>query len=152
MNTTFQQLKDIFAIVDRVHKEVAGICASAGEIQDERLKLMVKFFLQWENRLVHGFESLPTEEKQPLLDTWVQFAGTEELDNAVADLRQCPRGDPDKLLSKCFQVQSQILDLLRELSGSQPVPEVREKLSRLAEFEETATRNLSAAVVTSHDV
>ena len=69
----------------------------------------------------------------------------------MAELRQCPSGDPDQLLGSCFEVQSQVLELLRQLSGSQPVPEISENLSRLLEFEENATRNLSAAVVTSQD-
>ena len=86
MNMTFTQLHDVFDHIKQVHYRAGECCARARNTADERLNLLEEFFGRWEDRLGHCLESLENEGEDTLLDTWVQFAGTDNVDYALAEV------------------------------------------------------------------
>ena len=151
MKTTFTQLKDVLQRIKQIHDEASDLCTHALDVEDERSDLLVDFFGQWERRLSHCFESLPPQREKTILDTWVQYAGTEEVEAALVDVRRAQHQDPDELVAKLLELQEQILQLLSQLAETQPTPDARQILSALVEFEQKATGDLSSAIVMRRD-
>ena len=58
---------------------------------------------------------------------------------------------PDTLIEKSLELQEEILVLFEQLADSSEMPEVREDLLNLAEFERKAAKDLSIAIVTQRD-
>ena len=134
-----------------MHHEAAACCAEAADSSDERLNLLVDFFRQWEERLASFLESLGAIDQKAILDTWVQFAPTDGVDDAISSLRRAQRHGPGALVERCFELQGEIVTLLKQLADSLHAPKLRQLLLALVEFEEEAARNLAFAELTQRE-
>ena len=106
MNMTFTQLQDVFDHIKQVHYRAGECCARAKNTADERLNLLEKFFGRWEDRLGHCLESLENEGEETLLDTWVQFPGTDNVDHALAEVCRAQSESPDTLIEKSLAIKT----------------------------------------------
>jgi len=151
MNMTFTQLKDILRRIKQVHFEVSNICASEQQGTDRRTSLLVDFFCEWEDRLGMCLDTLEPEERKAFLNTWVQFAGMEEVEKALAAVREASANEPDRLVETALVLQKEIIKLLEYLAGRLKARDVRERLGALAEIERKAARDLGSAIVMERD-
>jgi len=149
---TFTQLHDILDHIKQIHLQAAECCAHVPESADERINLLVDFFRQWEQRLGGCLNSLQRDQRQTLLATWVQFAPTDGVDQALSSLRNAQQDGPEALVKKSHELQDEIDALLRQLADSLNAPEVCELLRDLTNFELQAAKELGAADATRHDM
>lgn len=148
---TFTQLGDLLEHLKTVHEQAAACCAQAKYATDDRLNLLVDYFRQWEQRLERALETLEREERKAFLDTWVQFAPTEDVDHALSALKHAQDQPPETLVRRCFELREQILALLDLLADRLKAPDVRDHLSKLAEIERQAVRELGIADIMWRD-
>ena len=145
------KLHDAFDEIKQIHHQAAACCAEGTHSSDERLNLLADFFRQWEERLESYVDSLERGEQKAILGTWVQFAPTEGIDNALSSLRRTKCHETGVFVDRCFELQNEIVTLLEELANSLEAPKVRELLLDLAKFEQHAARNLGLAEVMGRD-
>jgi hypothetical protein len=112
---------------------------------------LADYFRRCEAALGTRLQQSQSEARAELLDTWIQFAPTQELDQALSSLRQVRDGDADEILSQSLELQTEIMAVFRELAGSMAVPEVCEVLLDLADQEESVAEELGLAKVMDRD-
>jgi len=151
VNTTFIQLRECLSHIGQIHKEVADISSRANVTKDGHAALLVDFFRDWERRLSKCYSAIPEHEQKAFLNSWIQYAGNEDVESALARVREAEHSQPEELTARSLELQEQILAWLRELADYDHPPEVRERLRMLADYEEKATRDLSVAIVTERD-
>jgi len=147
----FEQVRDILDQIKLIHRQAASHCFESEHSSDERVNLLMEYFRQWEEALRSWVESVESSERSTVLDTWVQFGTTREIDEALTSLRGAQREGPDALVSRSLELQQEIVEFLRQLAGSLDTPDAHNLVLDLAEFEEGANRRLGMAVLTSHD-
>lgn len=148
---TFTQLRDLLDYLKNVHEQAAECCAQAKYSTDQRVNLIVDLFGQWEQRLERFLDTLERGQRTAFLDTWVQFAPTEDIDEALSAVKQGRDQPPEILVRRCFDLREQILALFDLLADRLKAPEVREQLSDLAEIERKATKDLGIADIMRRD-
>lgn len=148
---TFTRLHDILDHVKQTHYQAAEYFAQMGDLADERLRLFMDLFRQREDHLGHWLDALEREQGEVYLDTWIQFAPTEAMDDALATLLRAQHDPPDVLVYKSFCLQEEILKLLEHLADSLDAPDVRHRLLDLAALERKAARDLGVADIMQRD-
>jgi hypothetical protein len=159
MRTTFMQVRDVLEHIKHVQFQAAECCTQMHRSDDDRVGLLIDYFRQWEVRIARCLEATETgaidnQRQRALLDTWVQVAGTDNVDRALEEVRRIQvddPDDPDELISKSLALQEEILTFLEQLAGSLPARDVRGPLLSLAAFERKAAQELSTAVLTQRD-
>ncbi|MGM0487941.1 MAG: hypothetical protein ACQESR_14410 [Planctomycetota bacterium] len=149
--STFTQLGDLLEHVRNVHEQAAACCAQAKYSTDDRLNLLLDYFRHWEQRLERFLDTLERQERKAFLDTWVQFAPTEDVNHALSALTHAQDEPPETLVNRCFDLREQILALIDLLADRLKAPDVRDQLSKLAEIERKAARDLGIADIMRHD-
>jgi hypothetical protein len=144
------QLHDVFDEIKQIHHQAAACCTEGAHSSDPRLNLLADFFRQWEQRL-ESYVGLVEGEQKGILGTWVQFAPTKGIDDALASLRGTECHELGVFVKQCFELQDEIVTVLRELANNLDAPKVRELLLDVAEFEQQAARKLGAAELTEYD-
>jgi len=151
VNTTFTQLADIVQRIRQAHQEVSAVFRQARDGKNERSVMLVDFFSQREEELGCFLASLQWNPDQDtgVLDKWVQFAGTEEFEAALAAVHRAGQEEIDELIGKTLDLHEQIVRLLGRLTEGHTASNGGDQLSSVAEFERKAAKDLSAAV-TAH--
>ena len=116
---SFTQLQNIFDEIKQIHRQAAACCAESADSSDERLNLLADFFRQWEQRLESYVDSIEGGKQKEILDTWVQFAPTEGIDNALSSLRRTECHELGVFVKQCFELQNEIIARLSGI-GKQP--------------------------------
>jgi hypothetical protein len=148
---TCTQLHDIFDEIKHIHYQAAACCTEGARTSDERLHLLGDFFRQREQRLASFVDCVERGEQKGILNTWVQFASTQNIHNALASLRRAECHELEACMKRCFELQEEIVLLLRDLSDRIQVPQVSQLLLEVAHFEQQAARQLGLATLTEHD-
>ena len=148
---TSTQLHGVFDEIKQIHHRAAACCAEGAHSSDVRLNLLADFFRQWEQRLEGYVDALEGDEQKAVLNTWVQFAPTEGINNALGSLRRTECHELGVFVKRCFELQDEIVTLLQELATSLDVPKVRRLLLDLAEFERQAAKKLGSAELMERD-
>jgi hypothetical protein len=146
MNTTFTQLTDILQRIKGVHREVGAVFDQARNGRTERSLMLVDFFCQREEELACFLDSLQRERDDEFFDTWVQFAGTEEVEAALVAVHRAGQEEIDELIGKTLDLHEQIVNLLGRLTDGWKTSNGRDQLASVAEFEHKAAKDLSTAV------
>ena len=157
MGMTFTQLRDVFEHVKQAHRRAAEYCKQAARPSetgqpDERLRSLADYFQQWEERLARFLDSLNDQQPDLLLETWLQFSGTDNVDQALDDLCATSIDEPRKLIDKSLVLQEQVVVLFEQLTGELDPSEQRDQMESLTEYERQAARELATAIVTQYDV
>jgi hypothetical protein len=147
----FIRLRDLFDEIKQIHHQAAACCNEGAHSSDERLNLLKDFFRQWEQRLESYVDLAEVGEQEAILNTWVQFASTEGIHKALSMLRRSDCHELGVSVTRCFELQDEIVVLLRELACHLGVPRVRELLLDVANFEEQAARKLGSAELMTRD-
>lgn len=150
--TTFTQLRDILHHLKKVHDRAAECCLHAEHSEEEHLNLLVEYFRQWERRLERCLDSLEADQRKAFLDTWVQFAPTEDVDRALSALCDTQHESPTTVARMCFDLREQVVKLIELLADRLKGPEVRDQLLKLADVERKAARELGMADVKRHNI
>jgi hypothetical protein len=137
--------------IRRVHYEAAEVCTDAADGPDARLSLLADFFRQGEEALGDHLKSFERDEPTGVLDTWLQYVPTAGVDDALAALHVARYQGPEATVTRCLELQEEIVRLLRQLAEDLAAPTVREALRELADSEEAAVRELGLADVMQQD-
>lgn len=148
---TSTQLHDVFDEIKQIHHQAAACCTEGARSSDERYNLLADFFRQWEQRLESYVDSVEEGDQKAILDTWVQFASTEGIHNALASLRRTECHELQLCVKRCFELQDEIVTLLQELANRLDAPKVRQLLLDAANFEQQAARKLGSAELMEYD-
>lgn len=152
MRGTYQQIREILNYMRGVHGEAATCCAAANDAfaepngaSAERLQMLVGFFREGEVRVATHLNQGAEEAQAKVLDTWVQFVPTGDVDQALDDLRAATEEGLAPTFAGCLALHKQMVTALRHVAETVPGKEARDMLQQLADMEEQAMRELSMA-------
>jgi hypothetical protein len=145
------QLHNIFDEIKQMHQQAAVCCDEGAHSPDLRMNLLAAFFRHCEQQLETYVESLERSEQKAVLDTWVQFASTASLDNALYSLHRTRCQENGAFVDRCFALQGAIVTALQDLATDVDLPRVRQLLLDAANFEQQAARMLGSAELTEYD-
>jgi hypothetical protein len=145
------QLHSIFDAIKQMHHQAAVCCAAGAHSPDTRLNLLADFFRHCEEQLEDYVASLESGEQQAILNTWVRFAPTAGIDNALSSLHRSRCRDTGVFVDRCFELQEEIVSVLEELANDVELPKARQLLLDAAKFEQQAAKLLGSAELTEYD-
>lgn len=148
---TYQQVREILKRIRRVHEEAAAHCAQTGDTDDERLRLLAEFMRSGEERLGKQIAAVEEGAQAEVLETWVQFVPTGDVEKALRALRESDAEGADATFGSCLQLQAQIVAAFRHLAEILPSPEAQETLRHMADMEERAIHEWGLADTTRED-
>jgi hypothetical protein len=147
----YQQLREVLANLRRAHNEAGACCAEVADARDERLTLRADFFRKREEALASRLESFEDGKHKRVLDTWVQYVPSREVEASLEGLRAARDRGSGAVLAECGELQRAIVGFLRQLAKNLEAPNVREILQDLAVAEEGALKELSMAELTERE-
>ncbi len=158
MRETYQPIREILNYLRGVHGEAAACCAGAKDAfaepngaSAERLQMLTDFFREGEVQVATHLNSGAEAAQAEVLDTWVQFVPTGDVDQALDDLHAATEEGPAPTFAACLALHKQMVKALRHLVEIVPAEEARDMLQHLADMEEQAMRELSMADTMGQD-
>ncbi len=145
MAYTYVPLQDIFQQIRQTHAAAAEHCSKVAAAVPGRSELLARYFQQRQQALITALESLGDQQETKTAETWVQYAPTEEMEEALASLCATEKTDVQEVAARALILQSAIVDLFDKLANNQVLPEIRELLLQMGRFEQAAAQELGMA-------
>jgi len=140
----FEQVKDVLHHVIDFHKALASDYRKlAGEAEDERVRLLLRYLADHENKMRQGLTRYTEGDDRNVLDTWMQNTPDLEQPHVLADLRGCLAGTTvEDIADTAERIHATLEKLYRELVEASEIDEERELFQSLADFQNAETRRL----------
>lgn len=136
----YDQVRDVLKSVRSFHKELAETCGSLGEqTDDERLQLLMDIVRQHEERFSTVLSHCEVDTAEGVLNTWLQYAPTEEIQTALQSARLADVTSVAEIAEVVWEFEQALIALYRQLAESTSAPRVQELFGRLVEQEEQKT-------------
>ncbi|MBI1312297.1 hypothetical protein GC176_13490 [bacterium] len=144
---TFQQVKDIIALIRNGHQHMHE-CLELPRTgtSDGATSQLMQALCQDERELQIILTRIGADEDAAVLNTWLQYAPTDELTGALNGLWFDADLPIDEVVARKQRFDVAILQLYGQLESSCSVPRVQELFRTLREYTESRMQNQSWAV------
>jgi rubrerythrin len=136
----YDQVRDVLKNVRSFHKELAQTCEELAEqTDDERLQLLMDIVQKHEERFSTVLGQYESDTAEGVLNTWLQYAPTEEIQTALQSARLADANGIGEVAEKVWEFEQALIALYRQLAESISAPRVQELFQTLLEQEENKT-------------
>lgn len=141
----FEQVKDVLHHVIDFHGALASDYRRlANEAEDERVRLLLRYLAEHENKMRQGLTRYTEGEVHNVLDTWMQNTPNLEQPHVMEELRQCLACTTvEDIAATAERIHETLERLYRELVEASAIDEERELFQSLADFQNAETRRLA---------
>jgi rubrerythrin len=132
-----KQIRDILDYVRKFHCCLHDFYEACGEeTEDERVKALLDYMGRHEGNFNKALARYEETAAQGVLDTWLQFAPDETLNQAFKKVELTPGMSPDEVIQVALDLDKTLLTLYEELAQSTSAPHVKELFMNLLQMEE----------------
>ncbi|HEX9725031.1 MAG TPA: hypothetical protein VGC53_12195 [Vicinamibacteria bacterium] len=148
----YQTIRDVVAHVRALHRRLQHLVGETRtHMDDQRFALLLDFINQHESALEQALEAVEQRGSEAVLNTWLQFEQTAEVDRAMRRSEPMPSGSGDEIVRHVLQTEKTLIRLYQLLQGSTGSPTVQSFFSGLLEMEDSAVRRSARARLEAGD-
>ncbi len=144
---TFRQVKDIITLVRNCHRQLREwLELPRTRTRDDATARLMEMLRRDENALQIAMTQMGSDEDQAVLNTWLQYAPSEEVTDTLKLIRFDANLPIDEVLARKQRLDDALLRLYGQLASSCSAPRVQELFRRLHEYTESRVHSQSWAV------
>jgi hypothetical protein len=132
---TFRELRDVIHYLIELHREVADQSEIAAEKGEERVSMLARSIAEKEKPTFGRLEALEKDERIGILENWVQFIPTDDVDRARSELRQAALEAQEKFPEKVLHLHQEIIIMLKSVADKINAPMASGLVEELGTFE-----------------
>ena len=117
----------------------------AGEVESERVRMLLEYLSEQEARLETGLESYESRAGSGVLNFWFQYGGSDQLLKKLDDLTSESKRSIDDVMRLAMDLSRAVADFCRFLAENAESTEVADLFSDIVRLEEQEQRKLSMA-------
>lgn len=134
----YKQVKDILDHVRSVHHGLNEVCGQVcADEPDARLQLLLKYLGRHEENFNVALQRYEKDAGgKGVLETWLQFASDEIVDEAFKDVDLHPGMAAEEIVQRVLSLDTKLVELYRDLADSASTPRVQQLFADLVQMEE----------------
>ncbi|MFH5803126.1 hypothetical protein [Alienimonas sp. DA493] len=138
---SYKTVRELFQHVERWQQRVEEFCEEvADRSSDERTTAMMDYFAGHERELRRILDQYPKDERNGLLDTWIQHTSEDDVRTFFQKVNLDPDQSLDEATATVVEFDDKLRDMYRTLSESSQVPpRVQAVFQNLLEAQEWQT-------------
>ena len=137
----YQTIRDLVAHVRKLHRRLRDLVSEAEmQEEDERTALLLEFIDEHESVLERAVVAAEQKGGKAVLDTWLQFEQTNELDRAMRQGEPTSSPSGDEIVDHVLRTENALIRLYELLQGSTSSSSVQTFFASLMELEDSAVR------------
>jgi rubrerythrin len=142
-----KRVKDILEHIRSFHHRIGDRYANLSEHEsDERLVLLLKYLARHEENFNECLGRYEEDAAKGILETWLQFAGDDTLDEALQRVDLTEDMDVDDIIRCAMSLDKKLVELYRGLADATAAPRVRELFENLIEMEESKDHQYARSI------
>lgn len=131
-----KQVRDVLRSIEKYHHALAGLYEKLGEREeDERLRWLLGYMARHEDHFQGALRRYEESAAESVLDTWVQFADGDVLDEALRESR-IHAMSADEVIEAALKFDAALLDMYQQIAIETSAPHVQELFRSLLQMEE----------------
>lgn len=144
---TFEQVKDVLNYSKTIHAGLRKLYASINEKpQQERVKMLLEYLYEQEHQLEQTISNFEAVSSQPVLDTWVQYGPSFNIQELIDGQKIHPDMLFDEVIDLAIKFDDALVAFYRQAENESDIPRIKEIFQNLAEMERRGKiRQLQAA-------
>jgi rubrerythrin len=133
----FEQVRDVLEYARTVHRQLSEFYKNLGEqAEKERVKMLCDYMSRHEKHLEESLADYEDGAAENVLNTWFQFAPSEEMFATLRDFKVTPALSVDQVVRLAMEVDDCLINYYRTMAESADTEEVREIFNNLVSMEE----------------
>ena len=137
----YQTIRDLVAHVRTLHRRLRDlVCEAETQADDERTALLLEFIDEHEAALERTIAAAEQKGGEAVLDTWLQFEQTSELDRAMRQSEPASSRSGYEIVDHVLRTENALIRLYELLQGSTSSSSVQTFFASLMEIEDSAVR------------
>jgi hypothetical protein len=141
---SYKQVRDVIAQSKTVHKFVSKYAQRHQEKGgDPLLKGLYSLMFAHEERIENWLAEYEADERQKLLNTWLQFPQLEVLEESMDNLCSVDEMDEQTILQCFLNVEQQLVELYDQTMREVQAPSVQAFFRQLKELEDHHLRTMA---------
>jgi rubrerythrin len=141
---SYKQVRDVIAQSKTVHKFISKYAQRHQEKSgDSLLKGLYSLMAAHDERIEQWLADYQADERQKLLDTWLQFPQLDTLEESMDDLCSVDEMDEQTILQSLLTVEQQLVELYDQTMREVQAPSVQAFFRQLKELEDHHLRTMA---------
>ena len=129
----YQQVKEILESIRKCHRQLRREAEAAHSgMDDPRSKFLLRSFRRSEQEMDVALGRYEKDGEAPILETWIQYAGPDELERVLKSRTLPPHSGPDEILDWKQRFDESLLEYYRHLSREVSAPRAKNLFDSLA--------------------
>ena len=132
----FEQVKDVLDYGKMIHTELRKFYESLNKQNGQaRAKMLLDYLSRHESHLEETLERFEAENQHNVLDTWMQYAPSIDIQQIINGKCLSPDMSVDEVVKLALEFDEAVVELYREATNECDVPHVKEVFQSLVELE-----------------
>lgn len=141
-----ESVKQVLDDVKLFYQRLGEFCQQqAGEVEDERVKMLLEYLSEQETLLETGLASYESLADSSVLNFWFQYGGSEALLKKLDTLTLDSKRSIDDVIALAMDLSRGVTGFCRFLAENAESPQVADLFNNLVSLEEHKQRKLSVA-------
>ena len=129
----YQQVREILNSVRQFHRRLRHeVDAAYPGTDDPRAKFLLRSIRRGEQELDLALAKYAKEGERSVLDTWIQYVPTEEIETVLLSGELPPHSSPEDILEWKLEFDASLADFYRQLADQVSAPRAKELLESQA--------------------
>ena len=149
----FGQVKDVLDYGQKIHADLQSFYRCINdEIQQARVQMLLDFLSGHELLREEALADFEAEAKQPILDAWLQYKPSIDIEKLIGDQAIQPNMTIDEVIQIAVDFDNALIELYREVAAGTDLPQVRQLFDNLRAMEHHEKLRFVRDAGQSHDI
>lgn len=145
----YKQIREIVKELGEKHRQASEACRRYQSMEASRSELLLEHFEAFENDVRIQMQVDDQNEREEIMETWIQYIPMEPVDTALENLRQA---EPDQCMEFLLDFHRAVTELLETLSEQVAGQKPKMFFQSLTEAEKTFARQCSTAQIRDDEI
>ncbi|MFO1418995.1 MAG: hypothetical protein U1E83_10035 [Methylotetracoccus sp.] len=137
----FKQVKDVLDFGKELHAQITAYYERVREQSDQsRVQMLLDYLSRHGHNIEQALDRFEHDAQKAVLNTWLQYAPSAELDQVLKGCAVRPDMSVDELIKIAVDFDNAMIDLYREAAREVDEPVAREALENLIAMEDGEKR------------
>lgn len=121
----FKQVKDVIDYCRKLHHDIGEFYDTLGkEVEQQRVKMLLTYLSRHETHLEESLKDYEAGASRNILDTWLQFVPTPEVEASIKRFNINPNMSVDEVIDKTINFDNALIALYKEAVNETSDPNV----------------------------
>lgn len=132
----FEQVREVLDFGRELHTQIEKFYKkSSAQEQQVRVKMLLDYLSRHEKHMAEGLKHFEEETKKSILDFWLQYAPSAEIEDMIKGLSVHPAMTVDEVIKIAMDFDDALVELYKDVAREADDPDVKAVFENLVEME-----------------